>query len=396
MFNIKLKNPEKSQVVIFDHTGSEIIERMVLGGIDHKVLYARYELFYITPHILFLMLMNIRHIQLIPRKGMSFERNLIKCLRNLMGGLYRIYLLSCIQYIGPKVIVTYIDNSYAFQFISRRYKEGYFLAVQNAVRCAGDVRDWLPPYPEPASVFSMPVLCCFGNYERDLYKKYGHQVDEFYPLGSLKGGYYKSQIAQECQKKEFDLCLISQWHNNRILAQELPPEIGIGLKNLDAYLKRYLKEKKLTFCIALRSSEPEEGEYFISQYGSHAHLVKSDKKNMASYRAVDKSSVAVALDSTLAREAFGWGAKVLFCNLSGDDIYTFPCPGFWSVSELGYELFKNRLDHIISLSEEEYRSQTRESAAYVMNNDPQKPPQDYIRKLILERRAANINEGKGK
>jgi surface carbohydrate biosynthesis protein len=386
MFSIKLSNPEKSQVVIFDPERTEIVERAIFEGIDHKVLHARYELFYITPHILFLMLMNIRHIQIIPRKGMSVWRNLVKCSGNLMGSLYRIYLLSCIQYMEPKVIVTYIDNSYAFQFISRRYKKGYFLAIQNGNRCAGNLRDWLPPYPEPASVISMPVLCCFGNYERDLYKKFDHSVDVFYPIGSLRAGYYKSQKAVEDQKKEFDLCLISERENNQAMERELPPECSIGANNLDAFLKRYLQERKLKFCIALRSTHPDEEEYFIGQYGSQAHLVKSDKKNFSPYRAVDESSVVVAFSSTLAREAFGWGAKVLFCNFTGDDLYTFPCPGFWSITELDYDLFKDRLDYIFSISEKEYRSQTRESAAYVMNYDPEKSPHEFIKELILKQK----------
>ena len=394
MISIKFRNPDKSQVLIFDNVGAELIEKSVLGDIDHAILHTRYERFYVTPQILFYMFMNLGYIQITFRKGVPLLEVLKKCLRSVLGSLYRIYLLSCIQYIGPKVVITFIDNDYGFQFISRRYKGGYCLAIQNGIRCPGDLRDWLPPRPEPASIISMPFLFSLGNHDRDLYQKYGHQVDEFYPVGSLIAGYYKSQMSVKDQKKEFDLCLVSQQLNKKTMAGN-PPSVGIGVKNLDEYLKRYLEETKLTLCVALRSNDPEEREIFVRQYGKRAHLVDFDRKNRSSYRAVDKSSVVIAFDSTLATESFGWGAMVLFCNLSGYEEHNFPYPGFWSITEMNYELFKSRLDYIVSLSEEEYRELTKAVASHIVNYDPQKPPQVKIREFILERLAVNTKEEKG-
>ncbi len=92
----------------------------------------------------------------------------------------------------------------------------------------------------------------------------------------------------------------------------------------------------------------------------------------------------VALNSTAAFEAFGWGKKVLFCNLSGDDFNQLPLPEICTMNVNNYEIFKSKLDYLRQLDENEYRKLTQTYARYLMNYDFDKPAHVVIRKMILE------------
>jgi surface carbohydrate biosynthesis protein len=378
---VKFLNPKKSQVVIFDNTGSEVLEKMVVSDIDHAILHSRGEVLYITPQILFGILNNMKYLKAM-RQG-DAGHDLIKSLRKLFGSLYRVYLLTCIQYIKPKVVMTFIDNSFPFQLISRIYKDAQFIALQNGVRIRDCLKDSRPPFPQPGSIISMPMLVCFGNHDVDSFRKYHHQIDQYYPMGSLRARYYRAFVSKPRSRHEFDLCLISEWDEGIFLGNKLPV-VKKGIVALDDFLSRYMKERKVTLCIASRSKNKEEEAYFLNKYGSQITFIRSNRETMSSYDAVDRSAVTVTFYSTLGREAFGWGARVLSCNLSGDDQFDFPCPGFWSITEADYGLFRGRLDHILSLKEEEYQRQTKESAAYIMNNSTEKAPHEFVREFIFK------------
>ncbi len=380
MINIKFTNPPQNRLVIFDNAGSEVLEKMVLRGLDHAVLHSRYEMFYITPQIVSCTLKNLKYMKAM-RHGQT-SRHLIKFLRQLLGSLYRVYLLACLQNMRPLVVITLIDNSYPFQLISRIHKDAQFIAIQNGARNRASITEYLPPVPQPGSIISMPMLICFGQFDADLFSACGHTIDKYYPRGSLKARYYKSVVSKAAPKREFDLCLISEW-DEKILSGKIMPTSRQGIIVLDHFLNRYIKEEKVSLCVALRYDNKKEGKYFLNQYGDQVTLIKGNRERMTSYDAVDRSAVTVSFYSTLAREAFGWGAKVMSCNLSGDAQFDFPCPGFWSINEQNYGLFKEKLDYLRAMDDEEYRRQTKDTAAYMMNNDS-RPPHEFARELVLK------------
>ncbi len=380
MASIKFTNPKKSQVVIFDTTGSEALGKMVLEGIDHVVLHSRREVLYITPRILFGILSNLKHIKAM-RYGQT-DRDPVKSLKKLLGSLYRLYLLACIQYMHPKAVITFVDNSYPFQLISRIYKDAQFIAIQNGSRIRDCLKDSRPPFPQPGSIISMPLLVCFGMNDVELFKEHAHQIDTYYPGGSLKARYYKSFLSKQNLGSEFDLCLISEWDEETLSGKQMH-SVRKAMVTLDDFLSRYVKEQKTSLCVALRYDNKKEEEYFLNKYGDRITLIKANREQMSSYGAVDRSGVTVAFFSTLAREAFGWGAKVLSCNFSGDAQFDFPCQGFWSMDECEYGSFKKKLDHIRTMGHEEYLRQTKACAEYIMNNRA-KPSYEFVRELVLK------------
>jgi len=363
---IRIFNPKKSSVVMFSNANSTIMQKMILENIDHTILHDNKEVFYLTPQILIHMIKNLIVTFLSGRRPRR---------------LYLHYLLGCLEYIRPKIVITSIDNSSLFHFLSRFYKSAEFYAIQNGVRSRYDMTKLLPKPPAAGSIIYMQNLICFGHFEKDLYTRYGHKIKRFHPVGSLIGGYYKTQVIADKVKNEFDICLVSQWRKS-IMEGERDPEVKKGLIILDKHLSKYVKDRNLSICVATCSNDPQEREYFKSAYGDRIQIIDFDRMNMSTYAAMDHSYVVIALDSTAAREAFGWGKKVLFCNFTGEDNYDFPKPGFWSINKENYEEFKRKLDYLIKIEDKEYQNISREYAKYVMNYDFSMPAHIYIRNII--------------
>ncbi|MEI8012398.1 MAG: hypothetical protein WCI27_07985 [Candidatus Omnitrophota bacterium] len=391
MPKIILADPKKERVLVFDATGSDTMAGMVLNGIDHGVLHARREVFYLTWPILWGVLKNLKYLgrdvvvmlKSDGAEGLGMAGRCRRFLGGFIAGLNRIYLLSCIEWIRPFVVVTLIDNSYDFQWISRVYRGAFFVAIQNGMRIRSCLKDSLN-----GRVISMPVLICFGEHDVNLFRKYGHQIDAYYPAGSLKARYFHDALSVKGRQPEFELCLLSAWVEYILTEKELSP-ICRGILKLDELLARYVRESGATLCIALRSTDKKERDYFLRTYGAGVHFVDSDAAVFSSYNAADRSEVTVSCFSTLDREVFGWGAKVFCCNFSGDDQYDFPCPGFWSMNVPDYGLFKAGLDHVRRMDIDSYRRQIKDNARYIMNNDA-RTPQEIVRELIFE-----TLEGKG-
>jgi hypothetical protein len=361
-----------SDVLVFDATGSDVLALTALAGIGHSVLPSRAERIHVSPGIV------VRAIANAVRWG---GRDLLRP-RRLASVLYRSWLLACVQRARPRAVVTFVDNSFPFQWVSRRYPRARFFAVQNGARYRHDVSTWLPPRPLPGSDISMPDLLCWGTFEPELYARYGHHVDRFHPVGSLRGARYREMNPAPPAEAAFDVCLVSQWTDAS--GSRIFPEIDRGARRITEYVGRYVTEHPLRLCVALRSSDPDEAGFFRSQLGNAAELVAYDPAAMSTYGAMDRSEVVVTFCSSAATEAFGWGSKVLCVNLSGDDNYDFPRLGPWALPESTYEEFGRALDALRGAPLDPYLRESAEARAYTMAYDMACPPDRYLRRLVLD------------
>jgi len=374
---LRFRNPPKKNVIIFDEGGCEVLERMVIHGIDHFVLHTRFERIYITPHIVLRMIGNVGRIRWTYLKQTKKDR-----LRKFLSEVYLLYLFCCIKHVNPKVVLTFVDNSYLFQSLSRSYRNAAFYAVQNGIRYPYNVSKWLPESPHPGSIISMPALCCFGEYERDLYEKHGHQIDKCYSIGSIRGSYYRAHLAKDKYEKHFDVCLVSEWSEN-IMTGNILPEIRKALDTLYTHVRRFYANNNFTLCIATRSRDEAELSYFRNLFDGKVYLTAFDQAKMTTYEAMDMSTVIVSFCSTAALEAFGWGKKVLFCNFSGDSNYDSPRDGIWSLKHDDFDEFSARLHELIRMDESRFQSEASDHVKYLMNYSSNYTSHEFVRKLIL-------------
>lgn len=374
---LSFATPPRQRVVIFDQTGSDILANAALEGLDYWVFPSRFEAFYIGLPILWRAAVNFfRYIAWMPPFTKTSYR----------GFFFRIYVLSCMQYARPAAVLTFVENSYAFQWLSRVYKGPRYIAVQNGMRLRDNLTLFLPAAPDPASVISLPDFVCFGEFERDLYSRLGHKIDRFHPVGALRGGYYLSALAV---KKEappaFDLCLVSEWDHNIMVGGYLP-KFRDGLRILESFFKRYATERKLRVSIAGRhqdDGETAEEEAYYRALMPDAVFIHCDRRTMSTYSTIDDSRVSLSICCTASLEALGWGKKTLFCNFTGMENYNHPLPEGCLVSEPDYEVFRAKLDALLARPDPEFRAASAKAAGFRMNYGPV-PAHKYIRDMVLQ------------
>ena len=364
---IRFESPLCSDVLIFDYEGSRVLQETILYNIPHSVLFTRYETFYFSLPIVIRFIRNLIRFKL---RDKSFG--------SITGNIYRLYLLSCIEHIKPKVVITWVDDSKSFHYVSRNYKHAEFYAVSNGFRYEYPV-----VIPENGYKMSMPNFICYGKFEVDLYKKYGHNIDHYHPVGPVIGSYFMTEKINVPISIKYDICLVSQCEST-IIQGLVYPEIRNAITRLDEFLVRYLEEYNLSLCIAVRSKSRVEIEYFKSVYGEKAVFTEKESDWLATYGAMAESDTIVVFDSTAAVEAYSWGKKVLFSNFSGIDRFSIPVSDVCFVKDYNYNVFREKLTAIRNMRPQEYQEKTKDNRDYLVCFSIEHPAHNYVRNLILK------------
>lgn len=371
------RNPKKTKIVIFDKIGSEVLIKTILHDKSYTLLPGRGEEFYITIQIFFRMMKKIRVMDFIKTKN-------IKC------DLVNFYYLSCIEYIEPRIVMTFIDGSVAFVELSKNYRNAEFITIQNGAHHTVEIRNSAPVINGKKYQYYLPHFVCFGQYEVDEYKRNGHIIGQAYPVGSLKAGYYRAQIDAKKVQCHYDICLISQYRET-MMEGTLFPEVKKGLLILFDFLKRFAQENDVRYCIALCyggivmcDSSPKK-EYISYQkiFGDRVELIERRPDSFfSSYEAIDSSKVSLTVDSTLGFEALGLGKKILFCNFTGDPDHDINCTDLCRINIIDYDLFSQKLKQLLLMEQNMYLKQTEKDRKYFMNYNPEFPAHEVVRQLI--------------
>jgi surface carbohydrate biosynthesis protein len=361
----------RSPIAIFDESGSNYVKTMVLWDCNVVILPVIQRTLYLTPQIIWGMVRNFHTIYRVSANTGKFYLSVL-------------YYLSCLDLINPAAVVTWIDSNSDFQILDRICKTRSFFAIQNGTR-----PDWMlkPPYlpnePDVRSRIYHSNFFCFGEAEVEAYRHYGHEVDRYHVVGSVMGSWYFARIREKELALKYDVCLISQWVPYIMVEASPDPALKQANTFLDDFLARYIREYKLRIAVAMRSEEESEYQHFLQQYGVNAVIVRNDKTSFSSLRTLDQSSVGITFTSTAGREALGWGKKILFCNFSGDPGNDLAIDGPWFLSEPNYELFKNKMDYLRAVEDDEYNSMTKVVREKIMKYTTPVPAYQHIRDTIL-------------
>ncbi len=381
---VTFSGPEKNRIVIL-HEADFWIRKLVLKELPATTLPVNGEKsskFVITPGLMARTLWRMRFINWsVVIKGRSVG--------DLFSQLYKQYLLACIDQIGAKVVLTFIDNSGLFQTLSRLDKTRVYFAIQNGTRTLACVRDYLPKSPHPYAHISMTNFFCFGDRDVQLYRKHGHTIDSCIPVGSLIGGYYKSVISTGKKERKYDLCYVSQWHGHfykEIVGEDysaiMSRRVGAAISGLNRLLSRLLAETDLTMLICPRNDDDAEREFYRSLFGERVTIFKSDRNDFSTYRAAEQCELTVALNSTTLCEVFAWRQKVLWCNVTNDEHYRMPEAGISYFDGDDYQALKNRVITLLETPKADYQRMITEQSRFINNYDSVNPPHEIIRTAI--------------
>ena len=345
--------PQKKNLIVFDDETKYALE-YIISDYRHFILQTRFDkvnIFYINPIIIF------------------------KTIINYKNNLWTAYIISLIQIIGPKVVITYIDNSYQFFDIARiMHKQIKFCAIQNGSRYGLKHSRFLfdnnLKKEDLNTKIYIPNFFCFGKFESEDYKKYKVKVFNFIPAGSLRLSNFL--IKNRDKKKNnpilnYDFCYIS---DGAIIGLDS----HFGIKNSEQamadflkYIIKYNMDREIRFICSLKRlngtkvSQEKELNFFKKHLNEKElnFLLKNSTINFTksaylSYELMTQSKLVVSCYSTMLRENLSLSNKVLAVNLMSNDILDFPLKGICSLNRCTYIEFEQRVDEIYRLSNEEY------------------------------------------
>jgi len=376
---VVFRNIPRCDAVIFEPNGSEIIVKYLLQDVSYQVIDSRLSTLYISVSILYNCLKSF--IQKKKEQGVG-KKNII---RHLVARLWRCYLLSLILHSRPKIVITLIDNSPLFHWLSVNCEISTFIAIQNGSRTKSQ-------FVSNDTAYSLVHYFCFGLYEKEFFSTMGsnYNIINYYPVGSLMAGIYDRQTKKEI-KSIYDLCVISSWRGNIGTSDEVR-ETMASMQVMDDYISRFISESNIRACVVLRSEigssdrdipiYGDESNYYRHVYGPDVELVDPDFADGNVYKLMNRSELIVSFGSTALREAFGYGKKVLYCDFTDTNMYNDYDPVIL-FSDNNYRLLVERLNTLLLMPRKEYRDLTKSYAAHVMNYDPDNPPHNVIREVVL-------------
>lgn len=373
----------QASIVLFYPDGESYLKAMVLEGLNYRVFDptkdVKYNLISIFGDIYQCL------------KGNSAD--LVKSLRSIRH--LRILLRKCrarliadqLRRMEPKAVITFIDNSNIFHLVCEACKEIPFLAIQNGSRTIWCATEALP---DPDLIYHVDEYFCFGPQVQEMLEKHGHNIKRYTTCGSLVGGYFfSSHLAKgSATAKHHDLCIISQWHSHLSDIKSVPQRwanLGKAINVLTAYVARYTFERGISVCVALRSNNPAERDFYESHFKGSCVYQESDRLAFSSYKSVLAANLAIAINSTLASEAFGAGLKILFVNPFGEEwLQPTATVGSWYLSEPSYEEFSERVGELLRMELNTYLTEASSEMKNTMSFNPDRPAHVVIRERLIQ------------
>jgi surface carbohydrate biosynthesis protein len=366
-----------SDVLVVDENGSEHIKRCIPRELSIKVLKVRN----MVPYVY----------------SFSFFIYLIK--RVLQFGVNRRSLfIAIVDYIDPRVLITFTDNSPIISMMSKVFPQKLVISIQNGIRTGHDIN-----LASNFGNYSLPHYFAFGKYEYDLMIKNNIEFNDYYSSGSLKMDIFLSErykdLAQQCNSRS--VCFISQYIHSYASSNDKSLNEFVALqKELFSYVTLFCRNNNYELKVILRhNSENNNYENEVSFFNSRKFLDKitlceNNSDNFSAYRDSFESSVIVALDSTLALELFSQGKKVLFCpvykvkslrNVEFRD-YLSNLPEINVLKEMNISKFNKIFFNLLDMDDNEYSLHTKDARGDYINYE-----RPYVHDIVSEFISRKIN-----
>ena len=379
---VHFSKPGSADIIIFDETNSNQVELVIPESLTVSIFKMRPMEFYITPRILFSFIRNLKYFTF--RNGVASNRG---WLYKIFWQLLCIYIKADLISRNPKAIITSIDNSGNFGWLSENYHLAPCVAIQNGFRLTYDSNS--------QSKYYCQHLFCFGEREVNDYPKLGYKVDHFHPVGSLNLSLnFDSQLCDI--KPIYDLLVVSCWRGNIGYAKDVEDSMK-AMRLMDETLAQYLQNRDLKTAVIMRSERdsdqwvmPEIGmseeDYYKSIYGDLIEIIDVNFIERNVYPVMQSAEVIVAgFSTTCLIEAYAMRKKVLYMNFCGSNKYhrDFKSEILFEAHDDKSPSFESRLNDLLEISSQEYVMKHEETMKYYMG-DPLDSPKDRIRKEINE------------
>ena len=345
---------KKSDIVMFYRDGESYLAEFVLQNKHYEVFEPSKKNAILDPVFYWSSLCFIKS----SLTGTCSVKNPSKSIKVFIQQIFAFYFSLRIKKLCPKLVLTYIDNSIYFHLTKAFCPNIVFAAVQNGGR-----HDWCATrYKFNGYIkYNVDHYFCFGRYVRDNFMSHSHSIGSYHIVGSLLSSIFDSQpqALTSNREKQYQICLVSQWAAHLTDAAAPPkdwPSFPVVGDLLARYTGRYCQETNASVCVALRTTDIREREYFSRRISVPVvFFSSSNRMDFSSYEAAHRSDVVIGMNSTLITEMFSMKKRVMFFNPFGDQ-WLVPTKniGLWSLVSADYCDFKERLDVLSSISDEDY------------------------------------------
>ncbi len=371
---VRFGDPESADIVIFDECNSNIVRKALNKKYSVAVFNTRPEDIWLGLNVIFYFFIFFGQLQF--KEGVKHRRGFVM---GFLRQLRFIYFESCLVAMKPKAVVTFIDNSSSFGWLSKNCRRFPFIAIQNGSR--------LSYAAEEDSSYYLQHLFCFGAHEINLFTKLGYHVENFYPVGSLVASlHFDRQVASLDGK--YDLLVVSTWRGNIGFQQDVKDTMR-SMKIMDHLLAQYITSRGIRAAVILRAERdsehwnmPEIGsheeDYYREIYGDCISIIETDFTKRNIFPLMQQSRVIVSCLSSALLEAFGIGKKILYCNFTGVDSYHQDLDTSIVTSDSNYGSFAEKIDELLKMPQAEYSRLHRECKKYYMSNPDDRPTYQAI------------------
>ena len=292
-------------------------------------------------------------------------------------------MISVINEINPKIIITMIDNSLKFSEIAKKLEKKYkFIAIQNSARY--DILRFKHDYKKKiretdlSKIFYLPNFYTFGEYEKNHYLKNNIYVKNFLKIGSLKlmhaMKYFKDKKEKIINDK-YEICLLSddaENFNKIIKEKNFESEHALTAR----YTIKYAKQNKKSFIFVWKRDRlnPDHQreiifykKYLTEQefdYLSNNSIYKEEPYH--SYKAMIQSKIVIGASTTMLRENLSLKGKILICNYTSLPLLHFPIDAFFVLKRHGYDNFEKKLNSLLDMNIEEYKKELEDLGEYII------------------------------
>ena len=167
------------------------------------------------------------------------------------------------------------------------------------------------------------------------------------------------------------------WYSELDNSAEIKKGIILLLKHTLKFSKKY----KLKLVISLKRPKNhdlgesffvEEQNFFKDNLTTNEYLFAKksffNKKNKYNvYDLIKNSKVTIGTISTCLREALALKKKILACNYTKTDIYSFPINGICKLEKSSYKIFEKRLLNIISMKFKDFEKKINQKSSYLLD-----------------------------
>ena len=375
---LKFKLPNKIDIIVFDREDLLSIEPILKVFKNKLLLDGRYS----------------------STKKIFFNFSLLKEIRkNYRGNLSMAYYSSLISLIKPKLVLTFVDNSWLFNKLTKKfYNKLNFLAIQNAVRYEIKINNNLQKKKIVRTNlnknFFYDNFLTFGKYEIDHYKKNNIFINKAQDIGSIRLANVIDDFKaskKKIQKNRYDICVISD-------AFIVGTDKRFGLNGLEKAQIKYLKSmikiiKKhnlnFIFCFKRFQDKINKEMLFYEKYLSDEEIrfIKNNSTNRlnnkynSSYQKMLESKLTVSLWSSMLRENIALGRKSLSVNYSGNEVSNFPITGICAIKKPNFKTLEKRVLKLVNMSEKKYIKLLNKKNKYLINDDISMTKKKIIKKI---------------